>query len=114
MREGASAPLNCMAYADHLIVLINELDEGVAKKFFVEAMRLDYNISELARMLKAQRNTLYRWMRGYSISNAYQEKVSFFANTFTECSDKEEAWTRIRRASFLQPYQPKNSSVTPE
>jgi transposase-like protein len=67
------------------------------------ALDLGFTVAELARIVGAQRNTVYSWVRGANISPAYRQKVRALFTILSTSNNKEEAWSRIEQDTFLKP-----------
>ena len=65
-------------YSDHVEQRIRQAPDGLGRKLGRIALKRGYTVLWLSAQLGAARVTVYRWLAGHPVSNAYRGVVEDF------------------------------------
>lgn len=67
------------------------------------AIKLDFSVIKIAKATGATRQTVYNWMKGGDVTNAYRERAKSLLDILRTSPTAEEAWRKSCARFSLEP-----------
>jgi hypothetical protein len=91
-----------MPYSDKTREAIANAPEGLGKSLGQWSMTRDISVLRLAKATGATRQTVYNWLTGGEIANAYKTRVEELVDILQNVRTTDDAWRAICQRFNLQ------------
>jgi hypothetical protein len=84
-----------MAYREALKKEILKAPKTVGNQLGRWAVYLDFSVARISKVTGATRQTIYNWITGGQVTQAYREKVEDLLRTLRGSKTGEQAWREV-------------------
>lgn len=92
-----------MPYAANTALAINKGPRNTGNNLGRAAVRLEFSVLRLAKATGATRQTVYNWLLGNEVTNAYRARVERLTEILNASRDAEQAWRAVCSEFGLNP-----------
>lgn len=92
-----------MAYSEESKAAVKAAPKTLGNQIVRWAIALDFSVVKIAKATGATRQTVYNWMNGGDVTNAYKERAKEVLAILRTSPTAEQAWRKVCRRYSLKP-----------
>lgn len=89
-----------MAYSKKTKLRVKHAGQNLGAKLGRWAIHLDLSIMRIAELLGATRQTIYNWMFGGTVTNAYRDRVKELVDIIMRSDSADDAYNTAKERFF--------------